>query len=73
MVLGQVGVSGWWIFQVKVNSKYFFPKIHYRLLSYFGRVEAKTQLVFSYASISTELLLFVVSNHNSWVLASTIA
>jgi hypothetical protein len=36
-------------------------------------VEAKTQLGFSYASISTELLSFVVYNHNSWVLASTIA
>jgi hypothetical protein len=36
-------------------------------------VEAKTKLGFRYASISTELLLFVVSNHNSWVLASNIA
>jgi hypothetical protein len=39
-------------------------------------VEAKTQLGFRYASISTEffVLFFVfVSNHNSWVLASTIA
>jgi hypothetical protein len=30
-----MGVSGWWIFRVKANSKYFFPKIHGRLLSYF--------------------------------------
>jgi hypothetical protein len=37
-------------------------------------VEAKTQLGFRYASISTEFfVLLFVSNHNGWVLASTIA
>jgi hypothetical protein len=45
--------------------------------SYDILVEAKTQLGFRYASISTKLscrlVFFVVSNNNSWVLASTIA